>query len=70
MEKLVFISSVTNEVIIASLAEEQVAIEEQYESTDEWLSSEGIGEKLGIDLDYCQYLWMEDNITTREVTLT
>lgn len=69
MEKLVIISSVTNEVVIVSLSEEQTAIEEQYETTDEWLSSEGIGEKLDIDLDYCQYLWMEENISTREVTL-
>ena len=69
MEKLVIISSVTNEVVIVTLSEEQAAIEEQYDTTDEWLASEGIGEKLGIDLDYCQYLWMEENISTREVTL-
>lgn len=69
MEKLVIISSVTNEVVIVTLSEEQAAIEEQYDTTDEWLASEGIGEKLGIDLNYCQYLWMEENISTREVTL-
>ena len=69
MEKLVIISSVTNEVVIVTLSEEQAAIEEQYDTTDEWLASEDIGEKLGIDLNYCQYLWMEENISTREVTL-
>lgn len=69
MEKLVIISSVTNEVVIVTLSEEQTAIEEQYDTTEEWISSEGIGEKLGIDLNYCQYLWLEDPVTIKEVTL-
>ena len=69
MEKLVFLNNVTNEVIILSLSEKQTAIEEQYETTDEWLSEEGIDAQLGIDLNYCQYLWMGDNVTLREVKI-
>ena len=69
MEKLVILSSVTNEVIILGLTEEQQATEEKYDTTEEWLSEENIGEKLGVDLNYCQYLWMEDNITIREATI-
>lgn len=72
MSKLVILNNSVGEVIIASVSKEQENIlEEKYDDNiEEWLSEEGIEEKLGINMSNCNYMWMEDDVTTREVTLT
>lgn len=68
MGKLVILNNSVGEVIIANVSKEQENIlEEKYgDNIEEWLSEEGIEEKLGIDMSNCNYMWMQENCIVRE----
>lgn len=68
MSKLVILNNSIGEVIIAEVSKEQENIlEEKYDDNiEEWLSEEGIEEKLNINMSNCNYMWMQENCIVRE----
>ena len=68
MRKLVILNNSVGEVIIANVSKKQENIlEEKYDDNiEEWLSEEGIEEKLGINMSNCNYMWMQENCIVRE----
>ena len=71
MSKLVILNNSVGEVIIASVSKEQENIlEEKYDDNiEEWLSEEGIEEKLGINMSNCNYMWMGEGQSIREIEI-
>ena len=71
MSKLVILNNSVGEVIIASVSKEQENIlEEKYDDNiEEWLSEEKKKKKLGINMSNCNYMWMGEGQSIREIEI-
>lgn len=71
MGRLIICSNCPNEVIILNVSPEQEKkLEEQYDDdTEVWLSEESIEDKLGISMSDCTYMWMDEGVSVKEITI-
>ncbi len=66
MAKLAILDSVSNRVLLVDVSEEQVKkLADDYDSnTYDWLCEEGLDDKLEINIDCINYLWLDDDDET------
>lgn len=71
MAKLVILDSVSTRVLVVDVCEQQMEkLVNDYDSnTVAWLCEEGLDDKLEINIDCINYMWLDDDETIQNVTI-
>lgn len=71
MAKLVILDSVSTRVLIVDVCEQQMEkLVNDYDSnTVDWLCEESLDDKLEINIDCINYMWLDDDETIQNVTI-
>ena len=71
MAKLAILDSVSTRVLLVDVCEEQMEkLTNDYDSdTYVWLCEEGLDDKLEINIDCINYMWLDDDETVQNVTV-
>lgn len=71
MAKLVILDSVSTRVLIVDVCEQQMEkLVNDYDSnTVVWLCEEGLDDKLEINIDCINYMWLDDDETIQNLTI-
>lgn len=71
MAKLVILDFVNIRVLNVDVCKEQVEkLDNEYNSnTCDWLCEEGLDEKLEINANCIQYMWLDDSETIQNITI-
>lgn len=71
MAKLVILDSVSTRVLVVDVCEQQMEkLVNDYDSnTVDWLCEESLDDKLEINIDCINYMWLDDDETIQNVTI-
>ena len=71
MAKLAILDFVSTRVLLVDVCEEQMKkLNNEYDSnTYDWLCEEGLDDKLEINIDCINYMWLDDDETVQNVTI-
>lgn len=71
MAKLVILDSVSTRVMVVDVCEQQMEkLVNDYDSnTVDWLCEEGLDDKLEINIDCINYMWLDDDETVQNLTI-
>ena len=71
MAKLAILDYNSTRVLVVDVCEEQMEkLENDYDSnTEDWLSEEGLDDKLEISINNIHYMWLDDNETIQNMTV-
>ena len=71
MAKLVILDSVSTRVLVVDVCEQQMEkLTNDYDSdTYVWLCEEGLDDKLEINIDCINYMWLDDDETIQNLTI-
>ena len=71
MAKLVIFDSVSTRVLVVDVCEQQMEkLANDYDSdTYVWLCEEGLDDKLEINIDCINYMWLDDDETVQNLTI-
>ena len=71
MAKLAILDFVSTRVLLVDVCEEQMKkLDSKYESnTYDWLCEEGLDDKLEINIDCINYMWLDDDETVQNITV-
>lgn len=71
MAKLVILDSVSTRVLVVDVCEQQMEkLVKDYDSdTYDWLCEEGLDDKLEINIDCINYMWLDDDETIQNITI-
>ena len=71
MAKLVILDSVSTRVLVVDVCEQQMEkLVNDYDSnTVDWLCEECLDDKLEINIDCINYMWLNDDETIQNVTI-
>ena len=71
MAKLVILDSVSTRVLIVDVCEQQMEklVNDYDNNTVDWLCEEGLDDKLEINIDCINYMWLDDDETIQNVTI-
>ena len=71
MAKLVILDSVSTRVLIVDVCEQQMEklVNDYGSNTVDWLCEEGLDDRLEINLDCINYMWLDDDETIQNVTI-
>lgn len=71
MAKLAILDFVSTRVLLVDVCEGQMEkLEKQYDdNTYDWLCEEGLDDKLEINIDCINYMWLDDDETVQNVTV-
>jgi hypothetical protein len=71
MAKLAILDSVSTRVLVVDVCEEQMEkLENDYDNnTEDWLSEEGLDDKLEISINDIHYMWLDDSETIQNMTV-
>lgn len=71
MAKLAILDFVSTRVLLVDVCEEQMKkLDNDYDSnTYDWLCEEGLDDKLEINIDCINYMWLDDDETVQNVTV-
>lgn len=71
MAKLVILDSVSTRVLVVDVCEQQMEkLVNDYDSnTVVWLCEEGLDDKLEINIDCINYMWLDDDETIQNLTI-
>lgn len=71
MAKLAILDFVSTRVLLVDVCEEQMKkLDKDYDSnTYDWLCEEGLDDKLEINIDCINYMWLDDDETVQNVTV-
>lgn len=71
MAKLVILDSVSTRVLVVDVCEQQMEkLVNDYDSnTIDWLCEESLDDRLEINIDCINYMWLDDDETIQNVTI-
>ena len=71
MAKLAILDFVSTRVLLVDVCEEQMKkLDNDYDSnTYDWLCEEGLDDKLEINIDCINYMWLDDDETIQNLTI-
>lgn len=71
MAKLVILDSVSTRVLIVDVCEQQMEklVNDYDNNTVDWLCEEGLDDKLEINIDCINYMWLDDDETVQNLTI-
>ena len=71
MAKLVILDSVSTRVLAVDVCEQQMEkLANDYDNnTVDWLCEEGLDDKLEINIDCINYMWLDDDETIQNLTI-
>lgn len=71
MAKLAILDYNSTRVLVVDVCEAQMEkLENDYDSsTEDWLSEEGLDDKLEISINNIHYMWLDDNETIQNMTV-
>ena len=71
MAKLVILDSVSTRVLIVDVCEQQMEklVNDYSSDTYVWLCEEGLDDKLEINIDCINYMWLDDDETVQNLTI-
>jgi hypothetical protein len=71
MAKLVILDSVSTRVLVVDVCEQQMEkLVNDYDSnTVDWLCEESLDDRLEINIDCINYMWLDDDETIQNVTI-
>lgn len=71
MAKLVILDSVSTRVLVVDVCEQQMEkLVKDYDSdTYDWLCEEGLDDKLEINIDCINYMWLDDDETIQNLEI-
>ena len=71
MAKLVILDSVSTRVLVVDVCEQQMEkLVNDYDSnTVDWLCEESLDDKLEINIDCIDYMWLDDDETVQNLTV-
>jgi hypothetical protein len=71
MAKLVILDSVSTRVLVVDVCEQQMEkLVNDYDSnTVDWLCEESLDDKLEINIDCINYMWLNDDETIQNLTI-
>lgn len=71
MTKLVILDSVSTRVLVVDVCEQQMEklVNDYDNNTVDWLCEEGLDDKLEINIDCINYMWLDDDETVQNLTI-
>jgi hypothetical protein len=71
MAKLAILDYNSTRVLVVDVCEEQMEkLENDYDNnTEDWLSEEGLDDKLEISINDIHYIWLDDSETIQNMTV-
>jgi hypothetical protein len=71
MAKLAILDYNSTRVLVVDVCEAQMEkLENDYDSnTEDWLSEEGLDDKLEISINDIHYMWLDDSVTIQNMTV-
>lgn len=71
MAKLVILDSVSTRVLVVDVCGQQMEklVNDYDNNTVDWLCEEGLDDKLEINIDCINYMWLDDDETVQNLTI-